>query len=182
MENKELENFSRADVINTLQIELESIPDDDMPNFFIDTIIRYLSKLYDINKLEVIVDPYTMGEFDVVGYDDNGYEIRRAKMTKLDDDEDLPDDGDLYWLTSFKLYYNDSNLMPRVGNLFDAYKLRTFLIHLLLEQPTLVFPNVENPEIDIMLNMIMDIHEWSDIETEELDDFEDDDSDFDTDE
>lgn len=187
MENEELDNmtYTRADVITILQDELENIPDEEVPNFFADVIIRYLDKLFDSSKFDITVGPYIMGPGEVVGYDENGYEIVKAQMKKLDNTMGIPADAQVYWLTSFKLYYRDSNVMPRIGELFDPYKLRQFLIALLLEQPALVFPGVEKPEVDIMLNIIADMAEGvnteEDNEPEQIDDddeIEDDDSDF----
>lgn len=189
MENEELNNitYTRADVITILQDELENIPDEEVPNFFADVVIRYLDKLFDSSKFDIIVDPYIMGQGEVVGYDESGYEIVKAQMKKLDNTMGIPADAQVYWLTSFKLYYRDSNVMPRIGELFDPYKLRQFLIALLLEQPALIFPGAEKPEVDIMLNIIADLVEWGyteeDNEPEQIDDddeIEDDDSDFET--
>lgn len=175
MENEELKTWNRSDIVEILLEEFDCITDEDFPLFFTCVFWQYFNKIFNVYESEITTYPYIVKEGDVVGLDNDGDLLVKSELIRVDDMSKLSPDERVHMLTTFKLVFNNKNLMPRIGVLVGGYELKRYLACLLLERPEMIFDGVELPEIDIMLNIVADLANWNfDNEDKDVDDKDDD--------
>ena len=161
-----MKTFTRKDMVKMLYDEFEAITEFNFPDFFLEEFKKYLTGIYNWDKLEFSCDPYIIGERKKTGKDEFGNDIYQAPLVLCNDPFSLGPDDKVYWLTTMKIYYNNDKLLPREYERIDCTVLRDILIGLLTERAEQIF-DTENPEVDVLLNVIADIAEFNEKNGEE---------------
>jgi hypothetical protein len=156
MENEVI--FDRAYIIDQLLEEFESVDDFYFPDLFLKLFEKYLSKIYDFEKLEFCCDPYILGE-KVLAKDEYGYDCYKAPLVICEDPFSLGPDDKIWWLSTMKIYYKNDKILPREYIKVDCATLRAVLVELLIERPEQIFES-DNPMVDVFLNVLTDMAEF----------------------
>ena len=151
--------LSRAEVVELLYNELDSLEDLEVLKFCCDTMRRYLYEIYDFRTSEFDSNPYVVDE-EYTSVNDDGDEEREVRLKLVDDPFSVGPDEHIYWFTKMKLCFKDKNISDRIYDNITVQELKNLTVTLLLEHPSTIFKGIFNPEVDILLNIICDVEEY----------------------